>query len=169
MSTYVALSESKNGIFDVKSANSISNVSQVGLVEFACDVSKLSYTDLTRDEKRAHFEYNVLKDNISDFSDKKIKITDVLSKIQKADGFDRDPFAYSSLKYELNDEDLPMATGLMYQHGGDSTHDVEIFNFMELFQIPFATKKNLKSKYPTQIGMINCQKSSILRHCSLRK
>ena len=63
----VTLSRSENGIFKAKLPNVLTNVSQVGLVEFAYDSRNIALSDYTQDERSAYFEYDAEFDDVTTY------------------------------------------------------------------------------------------------------
>jgi len=145
---YVTLIKSSNGKFDVELPSLISNVSQVGLVDFSFDSKKIDYLKVSNDDLRAHFEYDPKRDDLTKFGKSNIPWHQLAaferiftSNARLRGEPTNEILAYSNLKYELRGEAEPWAEFTMYQYGGNKTIHSEKIS-LEIFKRPFATAEH---------------------------
>ena len=87
--TSVTLMCGEDGKFSAKLPNVLTNVSQVGLVEFAYDSKKIALSDYTQADLVAYFEYNAELDDITTYGNGDLTFPQLLEyqeQISKVDG-----------------------------------------------------------------------------------
>ena len=80
---YVTLIKSTNGKFDIELPSIISNVSQVGLVDFSFDSKKIDYLKVPNSDLYAHFEYDPSLDELTRYSNISMAQIDLFLEVEK--------------------------------------------------------------------------------------